>query len=112
VQDKMRILRETDRAAESGGIGAILRREGVYSSTLTDWRRQRDAGAFSALSPVRRGPKMAEPNPLEADLAGVRRENARLRRRLEQAEAIIEVQKKVAALLGIPLSQADSDDGL
>ena len=111
VQDKLRILAETDRAADSGGIGAILRREGVYSSTLTDWRRQRDAGAFSALSPVRRGPKMAEPNPLEADLAGVRRENARLRRRLEQAEAIIEVQKKVAALLGIPLSQADSDDG-
>jgi transposase-like protein len=110
VQDKMRILRETDRAAESGGIGAILRREGVYSSTLTDWRRQREAGAFSALSPARRGPKMAEPNPLAADLASVRRENARLKRRLEQAEAIIGIQKKVAELLGIRLPQTDSDD--
>jgi transposase len=95
VQDKLRILAETDRAAESGGIGAILRREGVYSSTLTDWRRQRDAGAFSALSPARRGPKVAEPTPLAADLANVRRENAQLRRRLEQAEVIIGVQKKL-----------------
>src|SRR5690242_101327 len=95
VQDKLRILGETDRAAASGGIGAILRREGVYSSSLTDWRRQRDAGAFSALSPARRGPKVTAPNPLAADLAGVRRENARLKRRLEQAEAIIEVQKKL-----------------
>jgi len=110
VQDKLRILGETDRAAESGGIGAILRREGVYSSTLTDWRRQREAGAFSALSPARRGPKVAEPNPLAADLASVRRENARLRRRLDQAEAIIGIQKKVAELLGIPLPQTDSDD--
>jgi transposase len=110
VQDKMRILRETDRAAESGGIGAILRREGVYSSTLTDWRRQREAGAFSALSPARRGPKVAEPNPLAVDLASVRRENARLKQRLEQAEAIIGIQKKVAELLGIPLPQTDSDD--
>jgi len=110
VQDKLRILGETDRAAESGGIGAILRREGVYSSTLTDWRRQREAGAFSALSPARRGPKMTAPNPLAADLASVRRENARLKRRLEQAEATIEVQKKVAALLGLPLSQTDRDD--
>src|SRR3954452_2933092 len=54
---KLRILAETDRAADTGGIAAILRREGLYSSTLTDWRRQRDAGAFEALKPLRRGPK-------------------------------------------------------
>jgi transposase len=110
VQDKLRILEETDRATASGGIGAILRREGVYSSSLTDWRRQRDAGAFSALSPARRGPKVAAPNPLAADLASVQRENARLKRRLEQAEAIIGVQKKIAELLGLPLSPTDCDD--
>src|SRR5580658_1397027 len=59
AQDKLRILAETDRAAETGGIGAILRREGLYSSALTDWRRQRDAGALSALAPGKLGPKTA-----------------------------------------------------
>ena len=64
AQDKLRILAgaDADRAAAVGGIGAILRREGIYSSALTDWRRQRDAGAFSALAPARRGPKAAKPN--------------------------------------------------
>jgi len=104
AQDKLRILAETDRAAEAGGIGAILRREGLYSSALTDWRRQRDAGAFSALVPGKRGPKAAEPNPLAAELVLVQRDNARLTLRLKRAEAIIELQKKVAELLGIPLT--------
>src|SRR6202035_570959 len=78
AQDKLRILTETDRAADTGGIGAILRREGIYSSTLGDWRRLRAAGAFGALVPVKRGPKTAEPNPLAGELAFVQRENARL----------------------------------
>jgi transposase-like protein len=104
AQDKLRILAETDRAAETGGISAILRREGVYSSSLTEWRKQRDAGAFGALAPAKRGPKTAEPNPLTADLARLQRDNARLTLRLERAEAIIERQKKVAELLGIPLA--------
>jgi len=104
AQDKLRILAETDRAAETGGIGAILRREGLYSSALTDWRRQRDAGAFGALAPARRGPKTSERNPLAAQLALVERDNARLTLRLKRAEAIIELQKKVAELLGIPLA--------
>ena len=60
---KLRILEETDRAADTGGIAAILRREGLYSSALTDWRRQRDAGAFEALKPLRRGPKPVVPSP-------------------------------------------------
>src|SRR5450631_500361 len=64
AKEKLRILASTDQAAGTGDIGAILRREGLYSSTLCDWRRQRDAGAFNALAPVRRGPKIAEPNPL------------------------------------------------
>ena len=109
AQDKLRILAATDRAAETGGIGAILRHEGLYSSTLTDWRRQRDAGTFGALAPVRRGPKTAEPNPLTAEMATLQRDNSRLTRRLAWAEAIIEVQKKVADLLGIPLAQSDSE---
>jgi transposase len=93
ARDKMRIFAETDRAAEVGGIGAVLRREGVYSSTLCDWRRQRDAGAFGALTPVKRGPKTAVANPLLAEVASLQRTNAHLTRRLARAEAIIVVQK-------------------
>ena len=107
--DKLRILGEVDRAAGvPGGIGAIMRREGLYSSALSDWRRQRAAGAFEALSPVRRGPKVAEPNPLATELAQALRDNTRLTRRLERAEAIIEVQKKVAALLGHPIENDEA----
>jgi transposase len=106
---KLCILAETDRA-DTGGIAAILRREGLYSSTLTDWRRQRDAGAFEALKPQRRGPKPELAPPADADLDQLRRENARLRQRLEHAEAIIEVQKKVAALLGMPMATTERDE--
>jgi transposase len=105
AQDKLRILGEADRAAGvPGGVGAIVRREGLYSSALSDWRRQRAAGAFEALSPAKRGPKTTEPNPLAAELALSRRDNLRLKQRLERAEAIIEIQKKVAVLLGLPAS--------
>src|ERR1700691_4251257 len=100
AQTKLRVLAETDGAADVGGIGAILRREGLYSSTLTDWRRQRDSGALGALTPVKRGPKPAVLNPLTAELVRATRENARLVRRLEHAEAIIKIQKTVAARLG------------
>jgi len=109
AQDKLRILAETDRAAETGGIGAVLRREGLYSSALTDWRRQRDAGAFGALVPGKRGPKTGAANPLSAEVASLQRDNARLTLRLTRAEAIIEIQKKVASLLGIPLAPSDDE---
>ncbi|MEI8397365.1 MAG: IS3 family transposase [Rhodospirillaceae bacterium] len=95
AQEKLRILGEADRATEAGDIGALLRREGLYSSALTEWRRQREAGAFQALRPVKRGPKSAEANPLAAALAEMGRENSRLKRRLERAEAIIDLQKKL-----------------
>jgi transposase-like protein len=104
AKDKLRILAEADRVSEPGGIGAILRREGLYSSALTDWRRQRDAGANAAMVPAKRGPKIAEANPLAAELALSQQDNARLTRRLARAEAIIDIQKKVASLLGIPLA--------
>ena len=104
ARDKLRILAAVDAAAGTGNIGAILRREGIYSSTLCDWRRQRDAGAFNALNPGKRGPKPAGANPLAAELASSRKDNARLTQRLARAEAIIDIQKKVASLLGIPLA--------
>jgi len=95
AQDKLRILAETDRATATGGIGAILRREGLYSSALTDWRRQRDAGAFTALVPGKRGPKATDPSPLSAEVTALQRDNARLALRLTPAEAIIDIQKKL-----------------
>ena len=109
VQDKLRILAEIDRAP-AGGTGAILRREGLYSSTLSDWRGLRDAGALGGLTPVKRGPKPAPRNPMATELAQVKRENARLVRRLEHAETIISIQKKVATVLGLPLASSDNDD--
>ena len=95
AQDKLRILAETDRATATGGIGAILRREGLYSSALTDWRRQRDAGAFTALVPGKRGPKATDPSPLSAEVTALQSDNARLALRLTRAEAIIDIQKKL-----------------
>ena len=109
--EKLRILEETDRAAGTGDIGAILRREGLYSTTLTDWRRQRAAGTLGALTPARRGPKVSPPHPLTAELAKARQENARLRQRLERAETIIDLQKKVAHLLGTAPDPSDSAGG-
>ena len=95
AENKLRILGEVDRAVGTpGAISAIIRREGLYSSALTDWRRQRDAGAYHGLSPVKRGPKLAEPNPLAAEHAKLLRENKRLTLRLERAEAVIAIQKK------------------
>lgn len=102
------LSQDTDRAAETGGIGTILRREGLYSSTLTDWRRQREAGTFGALIPGKRGRKTIEVNPLAVELALARRDNARLTQPLTRVEAIID-QKKVAELLGIPLARSDDE---
>lgn len=107
--EKLRILAERDRAADTGGIAAVLRREGLYSSALTDWHRQRDAGAFEALKPLRRGPKTAPDNPLEAELAKANRENAQLKRRIEQDEAIIAIQK-VSSLLWIAPAVPNGDE--
>ena len=106
---KLQILAETDRAFETGGISAILRREGLYSSALSDWRGQREAGTLGALQPRARGPQKPAANPLQADLAKANRENAVLRRRLDQAEAIIAIQKKVAALVDEMVKAAGSN---
>jgi len=104
---KLAILREADRRTQPGQIGALLRRERLYSSHLVDWRRQRDAGALQALARTR-GRKPADPVRVEAER--LRRENERLRGRLAQAEKIIEIQGKVSELLGIPLDPASDDE--
>ena len=109
AREKLRILHEADQAAGTGEIGALLRREGLYSSALTDWRRQRDAGVLNGLSPVHRGPKPSEPNPLTAELTKARQENSQLRLRLERAEAIIDLQKKLSDLLGLPPAPIEND---
>jgi transposase-like protein len=100
---KIRVLREADRATGPGQLGALLRREGLYSSHLTTWRQQRDAGTLAGLAPKRRGPKPNPDAPLIAENQRLRRENQRLAAKLRQAEAIIEVQKKLSDILGIPL---------
>ena len=92
---KRRILEETDRLREPGQIGAYLRREGLYSSTLCRWRAQRDRGGVDALAPRRRGPKPSLRSPERARIAELKRQNEDLRTRLRQAETIIDVQKKL-----------------
>ena len=104
---KLRILREVDRAKEPGEVGAILRREGLYSSLLSVWRRDRDRVAKTGLAARKRGPKAKVVDPRIKQLE---REKARLERKLKQAETIIAFQKKVAELLGIPLKSLDDDE--
>ena len=100
---KLRVLREADRATESGQLGALLRREGLYSSHLSTWRRQRDEGSLAGLTPKRRGRKPNPDAPLIAENERLRRETQRLAAKLRQAETIIEVQKKLSEILGITL---------
>jgi transposase len=104
---KLRIVREADACKGSGEIGALLRREGLYSSHLVVWRRQRETRALTGMRARKRGPKAKEVDPRVKQLG---RENVRLQRRLKQAETIIEIQKKVAGMLGIPLNAPELDE--
>jgi transposase len=106
---KRRLVEEADDCREPGAIGALLRRHGLYSSHLVDWRAQYRQGALRGLTPRPRGPK-PQKNPLVDRVAKLEREKARLERRLRQAETVIEVQKKLSELLGIPLSSPNSDE--
>jgi transposase len=110
TQEKVRILKEADACTEPGELGALLRREGIYSSYLSRWRRERDRGELQALSPKRRGPKSAAGNGLTKELAKLQRENERLRGRLAQAEAIMEAQKKLSELLGLSPRETGNDE--
>jgi transposase len=104
---KLAILQEAE-GCEPGQIGALLRREGLYSSHLTLWRRQREAGALEGLGPLKRGRKAKVGDARAQRVGELERENERLRQRLAQAETIIEVQKKVSSLLGINLDPTES----
>jgi transposase len=104
---KLRILQEADQCHGRGEIGALLRREGLYSSLLGKWREQRERGSLTSLAARRRGPKVDRG---VQELARLQRENQRLREKLERAELIIEVQKKVVQLFGVTPPEDQTDE--
>lgn len=107
---KLRILRELDAATAPGQAGEVLRREGLYSSHITDWRRKREAGELKGLATKTLGRPKKERNPVDARVAGLERELARAREDLRKARIIIAVQKKVAEMLGILSTDSDGKD--
>ena len=106
---KRSILDQADSAQDAGAVGILLRREGLYSSHLTTWKRQRKQGAIDALTPKKRGPKVVV-SPLVKQNRDLLADNARLTKKLKNAELIIAVQKKVAALLGNPIPNIQIDE--
>jgi transposase len=106
---KRKILQEADACTESGQIGALLRREGLYSSHLVVWRAARERGELAGLEPKKRGPKVQEPNPLAKQLADQQREIAHLKAENAKLQIICEVQKKVSLLLGVTLPTLPDD---
>jgi transposase-like protein len=114
AQYKLRVLEEADGCTELGQLGALLRREGLYSSNLTTWRRQRERGVLEGLSPKKRGRKAKPEDPKDRRIRELERETEGLQRRLKQAETIIEFQKKCARSWGSPSrgrSRQDPADG-
>ena len=107
---KLKILGEADACKDDGEIGTVLRREGIYSSYLTAWRRQREEGTLGALGPKKRGRKSKRTDPLAAEVQKLKKENQRLKKRLMQTETIIEVQKKMSEALEIPLKSPEEEE--
>ena len=107
VDYKLRILREVDRCRQSGELGALLRREGLYWSSVARWRRARERGELSGAGVRRRGPRARPVDVRDKQIRKLELENKRLKARLERAEGLIEVQKKVSELLGVELPQTD-----
>ena len=107
---KLRILQEADNCTQPGQLGALLRRQGLYSSNLTTWKKQRDQGMLTGLTPKKRGRKNKPQNPLANQLARLEKENRKLRLKLKHAETIIDVQKKVSQMLGISQDLNDEKD--
>lgn len=110
MEYKARILAEAETCTQPGAFGELLRREGLYSSHLATWRRQRDEGALAGLTPKRRGRKRKGKNPLAEEVARLQRENQRLKEQLRQAELIIDVNKKVSEMLNIPLNNPGNEE--
>jgi transposase len=106
---KLRVLAEADRCTKPGEVGALLRREGLYSSLLSAWRRQRDAGELSARSPKKRGPPAKVPDASARRVAELEKELARAQVRLKRAEALLDLQKKVSEILGVELPRPDEE---
>jgi len=102
---KLRILKEAESCTERGQLGALLRREGLYSTNLITWRRQMEKGTLEALLPRKRGPKAKRPDPSARRIAELERENQKLEKKLKTAETIIDVQKKISEILQIPLTE-------
>ena len=100
---KLDILKRAEACTVPGSLGALLRAEGLYSSHLATWRRQRDAGELAGLTPKKRGRKRVEIDARDRKIVELQRENAKLTARAERAEALVDLQKKVASLLGTPL---------
>ena len=112
AQEKLRILEEADACTEPGELGALVRREGIYSSYLSRWRRERERGQLEALSPKKRGPKAPANSEMMKEMTKLRRENERLQARLAQAETIIEAQKKLCEVLGLdPWGNENDEQG-
>jgi hypothetical protein len=107
---KLKVLREADHCTQPGEIGALLRREGLYGSHLTNWRKQRERGELAGLSARKRGPQRREKNPLAERVKELERDNRWLKRRAERAEGIVELQKKVSEILGIELEKSVATD--
>jgi len=107
---KLRILTLADACTEPGSLGTLLRQEGLYASNLNTWRHQRERGVLSALTPKKRGRKETVRDPLLVENEKLRRENERITKRLNQAEIIIDVQKKVSQILGIPLATPEEGE--
>ena len=107
---KLQILAEADTCTQPGQLGALLRREGLYSSSLTTWRRQRKKGILKAMTPKKRGRKQKKKNPLAKQVVQLEKDNRRLQQKLKQAELIIEAQKKMSEILGIAQDLDESDE--
>jgi transposase len=105
---KQEVLRKADACKQPGEVGALLRKEGLYSSHLTTWRQARESGELAGLAPKKRGRKPTPPDPRERELVDLRRQLARATARAERAEALVEIQKKVALLLGTPFESDKS----
>ncbi len=106
---KLNILRELDECQDTRESAGVLRREGLYSSHISSWRRQREAGELQGLKPRKRGRPTKVRNPLQADVTRLERQNARLQEELRKANIIIDVQKKLSLLLGLPIENPSED---
>lgn len=107
---KLQILNEIDSTVQQGEKGAILRREGIYSSNICTWRKQRERGELEGLTPKKRGPKSIGPDPRDKQIKELERQNKRLQRKLAHANLLLDIQKKISEITGIPLAEVEDEE--